>query len=121
MKHIKSHPINDKYQRLSKLKKEDHRSAKEKKMSAEKDLAEKPKVGKSKPNPSNKKLDGEKFLSESVSLLTDSEKKWLENMIGYADDRIAFEKDDIEIKQSIFSKLGIGENEDNNWEIGNGY
>lgn len=109
MKHIKSHPLNDKSQQLSKLKKEDHRTAKEKKISAEKDLAENPKVGRSKPNPSNKKLDGEKFLSESVSLLTDDEKKWLEAMIGYADDRIGFEPNDIEMKELIFSKLGIGD------------
>ena len=72
MKHIKSHPINDKSQKLSKLKKE-----------------------------------GEKFLSESVSLLTDDEKKWLESIIRHADNEIGFDSHDIEIKQSIYSKLGI--------------
>lgn len=67
MKYLKQHPINDKAQKLSKLKKEDVRKAKEKKMSAEKDLAKKPKTGRVTTDPSNKKLDGEKFLAESMS------------------------------------------------------
>lgn len=68
MKHLKKHPINDKAQKLSKMKKEDVRKAKEKKISAEKDLAEKPKIGRATTDPSNKKLDGEKFLAENLSL-----------------------------------------------------
>jgi len=39
--------------------------------------------------------------------LTKEEKNWLEAMIEYADDRIGFEPNDIQIKKSIFSKLGI--------------
>ncbi len=128
MKHIKSHPIADKSQNLSRLKREDHRSSKDKRMSAEKDLAVNPKVGKSKPNPSNQKLDGEKFLSESVSLLTDSEKELLVNCIEYCEKMDDEEQNDnnykkyidVEIKKSIYSKLGISKNMDK-WEIGSGY
>jgi hypothetical protein len=80
MKYLKQHPINDKAQKLSKLKKEDARKAKEKKMSAEKDLAEKPKTGRATTDPSNKKLDGEKFLAESKDENTinwkEVESKW---------------------------------------------
>jgi hypothetical protein len=68
MKHLKKHPIDDKAQKLSKMKKEDVRKVKEKKVSAEKDLAQKPKMGRATTDPSNKKLDGEKFLAESLSL-----------------------------------------------------
>jgi hypothetical protein len=74
MKHLKKHPINDKAQKLSKMKKEDIRKAKEKKISAEKDLAEKPKMGRAATDPSNKKLDGERFLAESLSLGKDKVK-----------------------------------------------
>lgn len=61
----KTHPINDKAQRLSKMKKEDVRKGKEKKISAEAQLAKKPKMGRATTDPSNKKLDAEKFLAES--------------------------------------------------------
>ena len=47
-------------------------------------------------------------FNENQSVLSSDEKSWLEAMIGYADDRIAFEENDIEMKNSIFSKLGIG-------------
>lgn len=117
--------INHKDQKLSKdMKKQGHVSSKKpsnKKISSEDSLAEKPKKG-SYREPNSKKLDGEKFLAkdhklthikefnsfnENQSLLTDDEKGWLEAMIGYADDRIGFEENDIEMKKSIFYKLGI--------------
>ena len=65
-------------------------------------------------------------VNESQSNLTDDEKEWLEAMIGYADDRIGFESDDIEMKDSIFSKLGIGTKNNNDfssriWGAGSGY
>lgn len=69
MKHLKKHPINDKAQRLSKIKKEDHTNKKkEKKIDGEKYLAETPKKRGGTSKPTNKKLDGEKFLSESIMI-----------------------------------------------------
>jgi hypothetical protein len=61
-------------------------------------------------------------FNENQSVLSSDEKSWLEAMIGYADDRIAFEENDIEMKNSIFSKLGIGTKDTNDdWEVGSGY
>jgi hypothetical protein len=65
MKHIKKHPINDKLSNLSKdIKKQDHsKPASKKKLDADKSLSDADfsmKVTK----PSNKKLDGEKFLAD---------------------------------------------------------
>jgi hypothetical protein len=132
--------INHKDQKLSKdMKKQGHVSSKKPSnstLSSEKHLAETPKKGTHR-EPNSKKIDGEKFLAkdhklthikefnsfnESQSNLTDAEKEWLEAMIGYADDRIGFESNDIEMKRSIFSKLGIGTNNDNDsWGAGSGY
>jgi hypothetical protein len=66
MKHIKKHPINDKAQKLSKdMKKQELVKPKtDKKLDADKSLSD-PDVSMRVPKPSNKKLDGEKFLSES--------------------------------------------------------
>ena len=130
--------INHKDQKLSKdMKKQDHVSSKKpnnSNLSSEDHLAETPKKGQYR-EPSSKKLSSEEFLAkdqklthvkefnkfnENQSNLTDAEKKWLEAMIGYADDRIGFEPNDIEMKNSIFSKLGIGANNDN-WGEGHGY
>ena len=130
--------INHKDQKLSKdMKKQDHVSSKKpnnSNLSSEDHLAETPKKGQYR-EPSSKNLSSEEFLAkdqklthvkefnkfnENQSNLTDAEKKWLEAMIGYADDRIGFEPNDIEMKNSIFSKLGIGANNDN-WGEGHGY
>lgn len=64
MKHIKKHPINDKAQKLSKdMKKQDLVKPKtDKKLDADDSLSD-PKISKRVVKPSNKKLDGEKFLS----------------------------------------------------------
>lgn len=64
MKHIKKHPINDKSQQLSKdMKKQDLvKPKKDKKLDADDSLSD-PKISKKYTKPSNKKLDGEKFLS----------------------------------------------------------
>lgn len=133
--------VNHKSQKLSKdMKKQGHVSSKKpsnSKLSSEDHLAEKPKKGGTHREPNSKKIDAEKFLAkdhklthikefnsfnESQNLLTDAEKEWLEAMIGYADDRIEFESNDIEMKRSIFSKLGIGTNNDNDsWGAGSGY
>lgn len=66
MKHIKKHPINDKAQKLSKdMKKQELVKPKtDKKLDADKSLSD-PDVSMRVSKPSNKKLDGEKFLSES--------------------------------------------------------
>ena len=117
--------INHKNQKLSKdMKKQDHVSSKKPNnstLSSEEHLAETPKKGTYR-EPNSKKMSGEEFLAkdhkpthikefnsfnENQSLLTDDEKGWLEAMIGYADDRIGFEENDIEMKKSIFYKLGI--------------
>ena len=65
MKHIKKHPINDKAQNLSKdMKKQDHVKPKAaKKIDADDSLSD-PKVSKKYSKPSNRKLDGENFLSK---------------------------------------------------------
>ena len=66
MKHIKKHPINDKLSNLSKdIKKQDHsKPASKKKLDADKSLSDAD-VSMKVTKPSNNKLDGEKFLSES--------------------------------------------------------
>lgn len=66
MKHIKKYPINDKAQKLSKdMKKQELVKPKtDKKLDADKSLSD-PDVSMRVSKPSNKKLDGEKFLSES--------------------------------------------------------
>ena len=132
--------VNHKDQKLSKdMKKQSHVFSKKPNnstLSSEDHLAEKPKKGTYR-EPNSKKIDGENFLAkdhklthikefssfnENQSVLTDEEKKWLEAMIGYADDRIGFESDDIEMKDSIFSKLGIGtKNNNGSWGAGSGY
>jgi hypothetical protein len=132
--------VNHKDQKLSKdMKKQSHVSSKKPNnstLSSEDHLAEKPKKGTYR-EPNSKKIDGEKFLAkdhklthikefnsfnESQSNLTDAEKEWLEVMIRYADDRIGFEPNDIEMRDSIFSKLGIGtKNNNDNWGAGSGY
>jgi hypothetical protein len=67
MKHIKKHPINDKAQKLSKdMKKQELVKPKtDKKLDADKSLSD-PDVSMRVSKPSNKKLDGEKFLSEEL-------------------------------------------------------
>ena len=132
--------INHKDQKLSKdMKKQSHVSSKKPNnstLSSEDHLAEKPKKGTYR-EPNSKKIDGEKFLAkdhkpthikefnsfnESQNLLTDDEKKWLEKNIGLADEFIVFRSTDTEMRDSIFSKLGIGtKNNNNNWEAGSGY
>jgi hypothetical protein len=65
-------------------------------------------------------------FNESQSNLTDAEKKWLESIISYADNYQGFEPNDIEMKNSIFSKLGIGTKDtkkrkflsNDDWELG---
>ena len=133
--------VNHKDQKLSKdMKKQSHVSSKKPNnstLSSEDHLAEKPKKG-SHREPNSKNIDGEKFLAkdhklthikefssfnENQSLLTDDEKKWLESIISYADNYQGFEPNDIEMKDSIFSKLGIGTNNNNDviWGAGSGY
>ena len=121
------------------MKKQSHVSSKKPNnstLSSEDHLAEKPKKG-SHREPNSKNIDGEKFLAkdhklthikefssfnENQSLLTDNEKKWLESIISYADNYQGFEPNDIEMKDSIFSKLGIGtNNNDVIWGAGSGY
>jgi len=70
MKHIKKHPINDKAQKLSKdMKKQELVKPKtDKKLDADKSLSD-PDVSMRVVKPSNKKLDGEKFLSEGLKHL----------------------------------------------------
>jgi hypothetical protein len=70
MKHIKKHPINDKAQKLSKdMKKQELVKPKtDKKLDADKSLSD-PDVSMRVSKPSNKKLDGEKFLSEGLKHL----------------------------------------------------
>jgi hypothetical protein len=132
--------VNHKDQKLSKdMKKQGQVSSKKPNnstLSSEDHLAEKPKKGTYR-EPNSKKIDGEKFLAkdhklthikefntfnENQSNLTDAEKKWLEGMIEFADNRIGFEPDDIEMQRSIFSKLGIGtKNNNDSWGAGSGY
>jgi hypothetical protein len=123
--------INHKDQKLSKdMKKQSHVSSKKPNnstLSSEDHLAEKPKKGTYR-EPNSKKIDGEKFLAkdhkpthikefnsfnESQNLLTDDEKKWLEKNIGLADEFIVFRSTDTEMRDSIFSKLGIGTKNNN--------
>ena len=132
--------VNHKDQKLSKdMKKQSHVSSKKPNnstLSSEDHLAEKPKKG-SHREPNSKNIDGEKFLAkdhklthikefssfnENQSLLTDDEKKWLESIISYTDNYQGFEPNDIKMRDSIFSKLGIG-NKNNNviWGAGSGY
>lgn len=70
MKHLKHFPLNDKAQTLSKdMKKQDLIKAKKaKKIDADKSLSD-PKISMRTSKPSNKKLDGEKFLSEAKAWL----------------------------------------------------
>lgn len=70
MKHIKKHPLNDKSQKLSKdMKKQDLVKPKsDKKLDADKSLSS-PNVSMRTSKPSNKKLDGEKFLAEKLKNL----------------------------------------------------
>ena len=70
MKHIKKHPINDKLSNLSKdIKKQDHsKPASKKKLDADKSLSDAD-VSMKVTKPSNKNLDGEKFLSEGLNHL----------------------------------------------------
>ena len=77
MKHIKKHPINDKAQKLSKdIKKQDHsKPASKKKLDADKSLSD-PEVSMKVTKPSNKKLNGEKFLAEGLNHL----KRFNENL-----------------------------------------
>ena len=77
MKHIKKHPINDKAQNLSKdMKKQDHVKTKAaKKIDADDSLSD-PKVSKKYSKPSNRKLDGENFLSKDAGKI----KKFNENL-----------------------------------------
>ena len=126
MKHIKKHPINDKAQKLSKdMKKQELVKPKtDKKLDADKSLSD-PDVSMRVSKPSNKKLDGEKFLSENsnqdssgypIQVLCElslEEVKWLKEIISYADGCCSgFEPHDIEMRDSIYSKLGIdGEKE----------
>ena len=132
--------INHKDQKLSKdMKKQSHVSSKKPNnstLSSEDHLAEKPKKGTYR-EPNSKKIDGEKFLAkdhkpthikefnsfnESQNPLTDDEKKWLEETIGLADHFIVFRSKDDAMRDSIFSKLGIGtKNNNDNWEAGSGY
>ena len=132
--------INHKDQKLSKdLKKQDHVSSKKpnnSNLSSEDHLAETPKKGTYR-EPNSKKIDGEQFLAkdhkpthikefnsfnESQNLLTDDEKKWLEETIALADHFIVFRSKDDVMRDSIFSKLGIGtKNNNDNWEAGSGY
>ena len=132
--------INHKDQKLSKdMKKQSHVSSKKPNnstLSSEDHLAEKPKKGTYR-EPNSKKIDGEKFLAkdhkpthikefnsfnESQNLLTDDEKKWLEKNIGLADEFIVFRSTDTEMRDSIFSKLGIGtKNNNDSWGAGSGY
>lgn len=125
--------INHKTQKLSKdMKKQGYTSSKKpnnSKLSSEDALAEKPKKGNYR-KPTSKKMDGEKFLAkdqklvhlkefnfflnEDINILDDNEKKWLDSVIEVED------PNDLKIKNSIFSKLGIN-NRDDNWEVGSGY
>ena len=70
MKHLKPHPINDESQNLSDdMKEQSHVKKSEpsnKKLDADKSLSN-PKVNMKVTKPSNKKLDGENYLSEEVS------------------------------------------------------
>lgn len=121
MKHIKKHPINDKAQKLSKdMKKQELVKPKaDKKLDSDKSLSD-PDVSMRVVKPSNKKLDGEKFLSENSSQgssdgypiqvfcnLSMEEVKWIKEIISYADGCSGFEPHDIEMMHSIYSKLGI--------------
>ena len=65
MKHIKKHPVNDKLLNLSKdIKKQDHsKPVSKKKLDADKSLSDAD-VSMKVTKPSNKKLDGEKFLAD---------------------------------------------------------
>ena len=132
--------VNHKDQKLSKdMKKQSHVSSKKPNnstLSSEDHLAEKPKKG-SHREPNSKNIDGEKFLAkdhklthikefrsfnENQSILTEEEKKWLEKNIGLADEFIIFRSKDDEMRDSIFSKLGIGtKNNDVIWGAGSGY
>jgi hypothetical protein len=132
--------VNHKDQKLSKdMKKQSHVSSKKPNnstLSSEDHLAEKPKKG-SHREPNSKNIDGEKFLAkdhklthikefssfnENQSNLTDAEKKWLESIISYADNEYNFELNEIEMRDSIFSKLGIGtKNNNDSWGAGSGY
>jgi hypothetical protein len=70
MKHLKHHPINDELSNLSDdMKEQDHVKKSEpsnKKLDADKSLSD-PSVNMKVQKPSNKKLDGENFLSEEVA------------------------------------------------------
>lgn len=137
---MKTKPTTLKQQLSKDMKKQGHVTSKKpnnNKISSEESLADTPKKGTHR-EPNSKNIDGEKFLAkdhklthikefnsfnESQSLLNEDEKGWLEAMIGYADDRIGFEENDIKLKDSIFSKLQIGETsiDQDNWDAGSGY
>jgi len=132
--------VNHKDQKLSKdMKKQSHVSSKKPNnstLSSEDHLAEKPKKG-SHREPNSKNIDGEKFLAkdhklthikefnafnESQSNLTDDEKKWLEDILLTLHDIHRPEQSDVEMMNSIFSKLGIGtKNNNDSWGAGSGY
>jgi hypothetical protein len=132
--------INHKDQKLSKdMKKQGQVSSKKPSnstLSSEDHLAEKPKKGTYR-EPNSKKIDGEKFLAkdhklthikefnsfnENQSLLTDDEKSWLEDILLTLHDTHGAEQNDVEMMNSIFSKLGIGtKNTNDNWGAGSGY
>ena len=132
--------VNHKDQKLSKdMKKQSHVSSKKPNnstLSSEDYLAEKPKKG-SHREPNSKNIDGEKFLAkdhklthikefssfnENQSLLTDEEKIWLEDILLTLSDIHRPEQSDVEMMNSIFSKLGIGTKNNNViWGAGSGY
>jgi hypothetical protein len=132
--------VNHKDQKLSKdMKKQSHVSSKKPNnstLSSEDHLAEKPKKG-SHREPNSKKIDGEKFLAkdhklthikefssfnENQSVLTDDEKIWLEDILLTLNDIHRPEQSDVEMMNSIFSKLGIGtKNNNDSWGAGSGY
>lgn len=76
MKHIKKHPINDKAQKLSKdMKKQDLvKPKKDKELDADDSLAN-PKISKKYTKPSNRKLDGENFLSKDAGKIKKTNEK----------------------------------------------
>jgi len=107
MKHLKHHPINDKFQKLSKLKKEDHTKAKEKKMDGEKYLAETPKKRGGVSKPTNKKLDGEKFLAENASWMPPAMEKELNDLMTRNDEIGSLAKMIQQLREQIGMKAGV--------------
>jgi hypothetical protein len=64
-----------------------------------------------------------KKLFESVDSLTKEEKDFIEMLAKHADSTREFTTKESEMKNSIFSKLGIGGQSMplGNWELGTGY